>query len=184
MHHPVTGAKQSLSTLRQGPDGTQWTDSAANEFGRLFQGVGTIHQATDKIKGTDTCFFITKSQVPPDRQVTYANFICSIRPQKKETHRVCCTVGGDKLDYPGDASSPAVSMLDTKVHLNSVLQHQQRNALCMEISNYYLSSPISHFQYMCINRKDILCPEIIANTTSISTKKAMHTLESVKKYAV
>jgi hypothetical protein len=89
-------------------------------------------------------FFINKNQVPKDRQVTYANFICSIRPQKKETHRVRCTVGGDRLDYPADnASSPAVSMLDTKVHLNSIISDAHKGAryLCMEISNYYLSNP-------------------------------------------
>jgi hypothetical protein len=135
----VTGAKQSPATLRQGPDGTQWTPhGATNEFGRIFQGAGTTCQAAEKIKGTDTCFFITKSQVPPDRQVTYANFICSIRPQKKETHRVRCTVGGDKLNYPGNTSYPTVSMLDTKVHLNSVISDTNKEAryLCMDISNY------------------------------------------------
>ena len=38
-----------------------WMHSSVNEFGRLAQGVG------GRIQGTDTIFFIHKSQVPVDR---------------------------------------------------------------------------------------------------------------------
>jgi hypothetical protein len=70
----------------------------------------------ERIEGTGTLHFIKKFQVPKDRKATYANFVCNIRPQKTERHRVRMTAGGDKLDYPGDASSPTVSMLDAKIH--------------------------------------------------------------------
>jgi hypothetical protein len=48
-----------------------WSKSAANEFGRLAQGVGGIY------KGTNTIFFIHKNQVPHDRMkdVTYGDFL-------------------------------------------------------------------------------------------------------------
>ena len=61
-----------------------WTHSAANEFGRLFQGVG------DRIKNpTNTCFFIHKADVPVERfkDVTYGKFECTERAQKAETLR-------------------------------------------------------------------------------------------------
>ena len=57
-------------------------------------------------------FFTTKDRIPKDIKITYANFICNIRPQKSETHHVRLTAGGDKLDYPGDPSSPAVFLLN------------------------------------------------------------------------
>ncbi len=60
-----------------------WMHSSANKFGQLAQGVG------GRIKGTDTIFFIRKHQVPEDRwkNVTYAKFICELKPNKAEVHR-------------------------------------------------------------------------------------------------
>jgi hypothetical protein len=55
---------------------------AANEFGRLAQGVGR------KGKANNTIFFIRKDQLPKDRMkdVTYGSFICNIKQKKTETH--------------------------------------------------------------------------------------------------
>ena len=75
----------------------------------------------DRIKGTGTIYSIRKSAIPVGRKITYVNIICAIRPQKAETHRVRMTFGGDQLDFPGDPSSPATSVLTTKLHLNSVI---------------------------------------------------------------
>ena len=59
-----------------------WSHSSANEFGRLAQGVG------GRIKGTDTIFFIHKHQIPQDRwrDITYAKFVCELKPNKAEVH--------------------------------------------------------------------------------------------------
>ena len=66
-------------------------------------------------------FFTTKDRIHKYRKITYANFICNILPQKSETHRVRLTAGGDKLDYPIDPSSPAVSLLNMNIHINSTI---------------------------------------------------------------
>jgi hypothetical protein len=60
-----------------------WRHSSANEFGRLAQGVG------GRILGTNTIFFIHKHEIPPDRwnDVTYAKFVCELKPNKLEVHR-------------------------------------------------------------------------------------------------
>ena len=92
-----------------------WEHSAANEFGRLAQGVG------DRVEGTNTIHFIKRSQVPADRVVTYAKFVCSIREQKKETHRTRLTVGGNLIDFPGEVSTPTADMLTAKLLINSIL---------------------------------------------------------------
>jgi hypothetical protein len=59
-----------------------WSKSTANEFGRLAQGVG------ERVKATNTIFFISKNQVPKDRikDVTYGSFVCDIKQNKTETH--------------------------------------------------------------------------------------------------
>ena len=38
------------------------------------------------------------------------------------------TAGGNKLDHPGDASSPAVSMLNAKLHINSTISNAKNGA--------------------------------------------------------
>jgi hypothetical protein len=62
------------------------------------------------------------------------------------------TAGGNKLDYPGDASSPAVSMLDAKLHINSTISDAKHGAryLGLNIKNFYLGTPMSYFQYILV----------------------------------
>jgi hypothetical protein len=57
-----------------------WTRSAADEFGRLAQGIG------GRIKGTDTIRFIHKREILTDRlkDVTYIKFVCNVRTEKKD----------------------------------------------------------------------------------------------------
>ena len=83
--HLITHVNQ---TVRE-----QWTTSSANEFGRLFQGVG------GRIKNpTNTCYFVKHQDVPEDRRkdVTYGKFECSVRPQKvDEPNRIRLVLGGN-----------------------------------------------------------------------------------------
>jgi hypothetical protein len=155
---PPAGKQGSLKKLLLGPDATIWERSLANEWGRLLpHGIGTSRPTTEQITGTGTVFFIPKSRVPKDRKVTYANFVCNIRPQKTETHRVRMTAGGDRLDYPGDASSPTVSMLDAKIHFNSTISDAKNGAryLGIDIKNYYLGTPMEYFQYIRVPKSVI-----------------------------
>ena len=94
-------------------------------------------------------FLTTKVRIPTDIKITYANFICNIRPQKSESHCVRLTAGGDKLDYPGDPSYPSVSLLNVKIHINSTISRAKNNAryMCIEIKNFYLGTPKNYFQY-------------------------------------
>ena len=58
--------------------------------------------------------------------------------------------GDDKLNYPGNASSPAVfSMLNAKLHINSTISDAKNGAryFGLDIKNFYLGTPISYFQY-------------------------------------
>jgi len=154
---PITpsGKQASLKTLLKGPDADRWNKGNANEFGRLLEhGIGKNRPANERIKGTGTLFPIRKNLIPDGRKVTYANFICNIRLQKEETHRVRMTAGGDKLDYPGDASSPTVSILDAKIHLNSTISDAKNGAryLGLDIKNFYLGTPMSYYQYLRVHR--------------------------------
>jgi hypothetical protein len=59
-----------------------WSRAAANEHGRLFNGVGKNADGTQRVKGTNTCHWIKKSQVPKGKRVTYTRTVVAVRPEK------------------------------------------------------------------------------------------------------
>ena len=95
-----------------------WSLSSANEFGRLANGVG------GRIKNpTNTIKFIKKCAIPLQRlkDVTYGRFVCTVRPEKAEPNRTRFTVGGDRINYPGEVATPTADMLVAKILFNSVI---------------------------------------------------------------
>ena len=141
------GKKMSMDSLLTGPDSTIWTTALSNELGRLAQGIG------DRVVSTDTIDFIMKQEVPKGKKVTYANFICDHRPLKEEEWRVRLTVGGDRLDYNYDAGSPAASILETKLTINSVISDAHKGARFMgaDLKDFFLASPMKEPEYMRIH---------------------------------
>jgi hypothetical protein len=53
-----------------------WNKAAADEFGRLAQGVGGRNE------GSNTIFFIPHSAVPKGKVITYGCFVVDICPKK------------------------------------------------------------------------------------------------------
>ena len=129
----------------------QWNVSAANEFGRLANGVG------GRIKGTNTIKFVHKRDVPKARMkdVTYGQFVCTVRPEKAERNRTRFTVGGDRINYPGEVATPTAEMLVAKMLFNSVISTKGAKFMTMDISNFYLMTPLSRLEYIRIKLSDI-----------------------------
>jgi hypothetical protein len=117
------GKKETIDTLLEGQNGPTWTNGLCNECGRLAQGC-----SENNILGTDTIDFIYQHEVPSDKKVTYGNFICDYRPLKTEPFRVRLTVGGDKLPCDDDAGSPAASLLESKLIINSTISDADKGA--------------------------------------------------------
>jgi hypothetical protein len=139
-----------------------WSTSSANEFGRLFQGVG------NRIKNpTNTCHFIRKEQVPKDRfkDVTYGKFECTVRPQKAEKHRTRLVVGGNRIKYPGEVGTPTAEMLLVKILLNSVISTRGAKFMSIDIKNFYLATPMERYEYLKLKLCDI--PEEIIKEYSL-----------------
>ena len=109
----------------RGPNKDIWKTSLENDLGQLAQGAGTRMPM-----GTNTVFFIPLSVVPVGRTVTYSRLVASIRPHKTETHRVHVTVGGNRLDFPGDTTTNCASLTTTKCILNSTISTPGIGILC------------------------------------------------------
>jgi hypothetical protein len=99
---------------------TIWNTSSANKFGRLAHGVGGKNS---RVIPTNTIFFIKPGQIPHDRRkdVTYGSFVCVVKSNKTETHRMRLTAGGDRINYPEDVGTPTADMTLVKIFLNSVI---------------------------------------------------------------
>lgn len=144
------GKKMKIQDLMNDPKTSDvWTKAMSNELGRLAK--GNIHG----VKYTETIEFIKKSEVPNNRDVTYANFILDYRPLKSEPWRVRLTVGGDKLSYDEDPGSPAASLLETKIMLNSVISDAKQGARFMglDLKDFFLATPMARPEYMRVHYK-------------------------------
>ena len=64
--------------------------------------------------------------------------MCSVRPEKIEENRTRFTVGGDKIDYPGEVATPTADMLVAKILFNSIIYTKGSRFMTIEISNFYL----------------------------------------------
>ena len=72
-----------------------WSQSAAKKFGQLANGIG------GRIKNpTNTIEFISQHKVPEDcrKDITYGQFVCSVRPEKAEPNQMRFTVGGNRIN--------------------------------------------------------------------------------------
>jgi hypothetical protein len=140
--HPVTGKEMEYMALMKDPRlQPLWKRGYGNECGRLFQSIRDI-------PGTDTCFFIKLTNIPKDRKITYGKIVCDCKPHKKEKERVRLTVGGDRLDYSVDAATSTADITTFKILINSTLSTEDAAMMMMDITNYYLGTPLPRFEYM------------------------------------
>ena len=94
----------------------------SHELGRLAQ--GNIYE----VKEIDTVDFIYKDVVHANQPITYTNFICDYRPLKSEMYRINLVAGCNKVKYDGDAGTPADSLIENKLLINSVISDAKRGA--------------------------------------------------------
>ena len=143
------GNKMSLESLLTGDQSIRWTGALSNELGRLTQGNDT------GVTSQDAMDFISINEVPTTAKVTYANFVCDYRPLKDEPWRVRLVVGGDKLVYEFDSGSPAASLLETKILINSVISDAHKGArfMSLDLKDFFLATPMGTSEYMRIPLK-------------------------------
>ena len=147
---PNTGASLEYRHLRLGPDGEQWIKAAADEIGRLAQGV-----LPNMPTGTDTMHFIHHTDKPANRVATYLRIVAAEKPNKVESKRIRFTVGGDRIVYEGKVSTPTADLTTIKCLLNSVISTKDARFMTLDIKDFYLNNPMPTFEYMRIPVKDI-----------------------------
>ena len=125
--------------------------SYAKELGRLAQGI------PGKVTGTNTIFFIPKSEVPAAcwRDFTYGRVVVNYRPKKDDPYQTWLTVGGDRVNYPGNCGTPTVDPLTVKLLLNSIVSTPNAKFMTIDIKDFYLNTPMSRYEYMQLKLSDL-----------------------------
>ena len=79
-------------------------------------------------------------------------------------------MGGDKLSYDADAGSPAASLLETKLILNSTISDAIHGArfMCADLKDYFLATFMASPEFMKIHYKYF--PEDIRNKYNLDNK--------------
>ena len=119
-------------------------------MGRLAQGLPGIAE------GTNTLNFIFKHEIPSDRfkDVTYDHIVCNYRPEKKDSNRCRITVGGNMVNYHGDCGTPTADLLTVKILLNSVISTEGARFMILDISSFYLMTPLKRKEYVKMKLSD------------------------------
>jgi hypothetical protein len=129
-----------------------WGKSYTTELGGLAQGIPGVS------KGTDTIVFIARDEIPFSRlkDVTYGRICVNYCPPKDDPNRTRLTVGGDRVNFPGDCGTPTVDMVMVKLHLNSVILIKGACYCTIDLKVLYLMTPMTRPEYMCMKIKDLL----------------------------
>ena len=119
---------------------------------------------------TNSIKFIRKKYVPIARSkdVTYVSFFCNVHNEKAEKNRTRFVVGGDQINYLGKVATPTADILVAKLLFNSVISTRNSNFMTMDISNFYLVTPLKRPEYIRISIKDI--PDKIINEYKLGYK--------------
>ena len=94
--------------------------------------------------------------------------MCTVRPEKKEQNRTRFTVGGDRINYPGEVATPTAKMLVAKTLFNSVVSTKGAKFMTLDISNFYLMTPLKRPEYMRMKLADI--PQEIIDEYNLKDK--------------
>ena len=132
-----------------GGDRDTWWKVVGNYLGRISNVIYS------RVRAKNTIEIIRKEKVPKGRTLTYANFVCDYCPLKSEPCRVILEVGGYRLEYPYDASSPSASLLESKLIFNSTISyaHQYARFISCNLKDSLLENPMSRAEYMRIHSK-------------------------------
>ena len=57
-------------------------------------------------------------------------------------------MGGDRTNCPFDSGTPTAELLTIKLLLNSVISTPGVKSMTIDISNFYLNTPMDRYEYM------------------------------------
>ena len=107
--------------------------------------------------------------------------MCEYKPNKEEKEHTPIAVDGDKVNYPDEVGTPTANLLLVKTHLNSIISTPAVQYLTLDVSNFFLNTPMEWFEYAHIPMAHIP-EEIIAeyNLTELADQNGCVYIEIQK----
>jgi hypothetical protein len=81
--------------------------------------------------------------------------MCTVRPKKAEPNWTRFTVGGDRINYPGKVATPTMEMLVANMLFNSVISTKGTRFMTMDVSNFYLMTPLHQPEFIQMKLSNI-----------------------------
>ena len=104
------------------------------------------------------------------KNIPFEKFECSVRSQKvDQPYRTMLVLGGNKIHYDFDVGTPTANMLLVKILLNSVVSTSGAKFMTIDISDFYLNTPLTRWEYVKLNLRDI--PDEIVSEYNLKEKE-------------
>jgi hypothetical protein len=142
--HPTTGKPLKFRELSKTTEADLWEQGHHDEFVRL-------------IETSKTMQAIKPADKPVGRIATYYNPQPEIKFRDgNKIHRIRGTIGGDRAEpYPYDKAAYVADMVDVKLLLNSVVSTPGSQFMTMDITDFYLGTPLIRKAYMKVHRSQM-----------------------------
>jgi hypothetical protein len=92
--------------------------------------------------------FVALQDIPRGTSITYLRVVCAHRPEKAVPFRVRWTVGGDRVDYQGEVTTPTADLTTAKILFNSVVSTPNAKCVMGDLKDFYLGTPMDRKDYV------------------------------------
>ena len=136
------GSPLTYAKAIRGDQEAHWRQAEVEEFNRLFS--------------SNTMKPLHPHEQPLQRRKDTSYYNPQIKEKEdsagNRTYRVRGTIGGDRINYPGETSASTAAMPVVKILLQSVISDDS-NWMTLDIKDYYLNTPLARPEYIRIQRK-------------------------------
>ena len=117
----------------------------------------------------------------PKKDVTYGQIVCDIHLGQAETNRTRLTMGGNRIQYPGDCGTPTMDLLTVKIMLNSIISTQEAKFMTVDVKFFYLNTLMNRYKYLrlCMNDNP---EDIQRQTPQKSDRQWIHSCQNQKRH--
>ncbi len=141
MVHPLTGRMISSykKSMHNPALAKVWRTAFGKDFGGMAQGCNKTGQ-----KGVNAMFVMKHDEImhaiAAKKFFMYANPVVNYCPQKDDPHQIQITVGGNLINYNGNASVHKADLDTAKLHWNSVVSTENARYMCLDTKKF--TSPL------------------------------------------
>ena len=119
--------------------------------------MGKGDQNGQRIKGTNTFYFVPRRQVPQDniKDLAHARIVYAIRKMNKNKNRTRLIVGGNNIKHDGDVGTPTAHLETAKLLFDSVLSRPGEKFMTIDLANFCLMTLMKDYEHLRIELKDM-----------------------------